>query len=90
MKGLDTRAKLGGYYDQDKESSQKYLTFINQINNTQININDKKRLASKKTIQEDKLEVVTQRDKSNVIDIDNPNDNDRDDQYQDHDIHEVG
>lgn len=89
MKGLDTRAKLGGYYDQDEESSQKYLTFINQINNTQINITDKKRLVSNKKNQVSTLGGVRQIN-PDAISIDNTDINDSNNGYSAENIPEVG
>jgi hypothetical protein len=82
MKGLDTRAKLGGYYEQDEESSQKYISFVQQItNNTLINVSDK----TDKSISNDEQALVNTHDEttlhavSNVID--NTNDDDRDNEY---------
>ena len=85
MKGLDTRAKLGGYYEQDEESSQKYLTFINQINNnTLINVNDKNNDESlkHKAIQVDKLGEVSLMASPPVIN------SDRDMAYPEHEVTE--
>lgn len=78
MKGLDTRAKLGGYYDQDEESGTKYMAFVQQItNNTQFNINNsvKSNQVSKSMSLVDKLDGASLCAESKVID-DNTYDND--------------
>jgi len=93
MKGLDLRAKLGGYYDQDGEDATKYIAFIQQVtNNTQVNINKSpnKGKGSNGNGIVDKLEGVSLLNDTKVIDIDNPDDNDRYDEYMNENVPEVG
>ena len=101
IKGLDTRAKLGGFYDQDGEDSQKYFTFIQNLQSNNLNITVNKnddnvitenntRLVSEVSNQDESLGDVSTLDSSKVIDIDNTYDDDRDNEYTDDSIGNVG
>ena len=63
IKALDTRAKLGGFYDQDADDVQKYAQFVQQIKakNITINMNDSTKQDCNKddVTQDDMIEVDT-------------------------------